>query len=90
MFQKKDFLDVSLYDKTELYSIATGRTNDNIVCILWELRKLIIHSLGQDFLDVSLDETTGLCSIAIGRTNDNIVRILQELNKSIICTIGPC
>ena len=34
MFQKKDFSDISLYDKTGLYSIATGRTNDNIVRIL--------------------------------------------------------
>ena len=31
---KKDFSEVSLDDKTGLCSIATGRTNDNIVCIL--------------------------------------------------------
>ena len=87
---KKDFSDVSLDNKTGLCSIATGRTNDNIVCILWELCKLIIHSLGQDFLDVSLDETTGLCYIATGRTNDNIVCILWELHKLILCSIVPC
>ena len=39
MFQKKDFSDVSLDDKIGLCSIATGRTNDKIVCILWELHK---------------------------------------------------
>ena len=38
---KKDFLEVSHDDKTGLYSIATGRTNDNIVCILWELHKFV-------------------------------------------------
>ena len=43
---KKDFSEVSLDDKTGLCSIATGRTNDNIVCILWEIHKLIICSLG--------------------------------------------
>ena len=43
---KKDFSDVSLDDKTRLCSIATGRTNDNIVHILWKLHKLIICSLG--------------------------------------------
>ena len=43
---KKDFSEVSLDDKTGLCSIATGRTNDNIVCILWELHKLIICSIG--------------------------------------------
>ena len=36
---KKDFSDVSLDDKIGLCSIATGRTNDNIVRILWELHK---------------------------------------------------
>jgi len=43
---KKDFSDVSLDDNTGFRSIATGRTNDNIVCILWELHKLIICSIG--------------------------------------------
>ena len=42
---KKDFSDVSLDDKIRLCSIATGRTNDNIVRILWELHKLFICSL---------------------------------------------
>ena len=43
---KKVFSDVSLDDKTLLCSITTGRANDNIVCILWELHKLIICILG--------------------------------------------
>ena len=43
---KKDLSYVSLDDKTGLCSIATGRTNDNIVCILWELHKLIICTIG--------------------------------------------
>ena len=42
---KKDFSDVSLDDKIGLCSIATGRTNDNIVRILRELHKLFICSL---------------------------------------------
>ena len=45
-FPNKDFSDVSLDDKTWLCSITTGRANDNIVCILWELHKLIICILG--------------------------------------------
>ena len=43
---KKVFPDVSLDDKTWLCSITTGRTNDNIVRILWELHKLVICSIG--------------------------------------------
>ena len=43
---KKDFSDVSLDDNTGFRSIATGRRNDNIVCIPWELHKLIICSIG--------------------------------------------
>ena len=44
--RKKVFSDVSLDDKTWLCSITTGRANDNIVRILWELHKLIICSIG--------------------------------------------
>jgi len=47
---KKDFSDVFLDDKTGLCSIATCRTNDNIVRILWELLKLIICSLGSYYV----------------------------------------
>ena len=43
---KRDFSDDSLDDKIGLCLIATGRTNDNIVRILWELHKLIICSIG--------------------------------------------
>ena len=32
-------MDVSFDDKTGFYSIATGRTNDSIVRIMWELHK---------------------------------------------------
>ena len=43
---KKDFTDGYLDETPGLCSIATGRTNNNNVCILWELHKLIICTSG--------------------------------------------
>ena len=45
MFQKRIFRMSLLMTKLGCVPLP-GRTNDNIVCILWELHKLIICILG--------------------------------------------